>query len=154
MLNAKFAIDYSEKLRRKVYEAKTILYLGDNAGEIVFDRLFIETMLPKRIIFAVKEGPILNDATLADALEVEMDKHAMLISNGSNAPSTILSTCSNEFLNIYKSADLIISKGQGNLEGLMNEKDERIFFLFMAKCEPIAELLNVEKFSFNVYNRF
>ena len=79
-----------------------------------------------------------------------MDRVADVISNGFDSPSTVLHKCSKEFLDIYNSADLIISKGQGNFEGLMRQKDSRIFFLLMAKCDVIAEILNIKTDNFIV----
>ncbi len=152
VLNSSFAIDHSKQLKKLIRQAKRILYLGDNAGEIVFDRLFIETIMHNDIIYAVKGYPVLNDVTIEDAEYVGMNLVAQVISNGYKAPSTVLHKCSKEFMEIYNSADLIISKGQGNYEGLMNENDSRIFFLMMVKCDVIAEKLNVEKGSFIVYN--
>lgn len=151
VLNAELAIDHSAKLKKAVQSANRILYLGDNAGEVVFDKLFIETQIKGKVWFAVKEKPILNDVTEKEARAVGMHKAASLISNGYDAPSTVLEHCSPAFWEIYRSADLIISKGQGNYEGLMFENDPRIFFLLMAKCDVIAEMLNVEKGSFVVY---
>lgn len=81
-----------------------------------------------------------------------MNLVADVISNGYDAPSTVLSDCSEEFLHHYKEADLIISKGQGNFEGLIEENDPRIFHLLMVKCDVVAELLHVEKDSFVVCN--
>jgi hypothetical protein len=153
VLQASFAIDHSKLLENKINKAKRILYLGDNAGEIVFDKLFIETSMYGKVIYSVRGGYVLNDVTMEDANAVGMDLIAEVISNGSDAPSTILSHCSNEFLEIYHSADLIISKGLGNLEGLLGEKDSRIFFLLMVKCDVIAEILHVKKGSFVVYNQ-
>jgi len=152
-LHVDFALDDSALLAQRIKEAKTILYLGDNVGEIVFDKLFIETMMHNNVVFAVRGYPVLNDATLADAQEIEMDKIADIISNGFDAPSTILSQCSSEFLDVYNSADLIISKGQGNLEGLIGERDPRLFFLLMVKCNVIGERLNVKKGSIVVFNQ-
>lgn len=149
---AKFAIDHSVLLLDKIKQAKKILYLGDNAGEIVFDKLFIETINHPNITFAVRGGNALNDATLLDSAEVGMNSVVKVIDNGFDAPSTVLSCCSSEFMNFYNSADLIISKGQGNLEGLINENDPRIFFLLMVKCDVMANFLNVAKGSFIVYN--
>lgn len=151
-LNMKFSIDHSEQLYEKIQEAKTILYLGDNAGEIVFDKLFIENCMKNKVIYVVKASAIINDVTIKDAKYVGMHKIAKVISNGFDAPSTILSKSSSEFLEDYKSADLIISKGQGNLEGLLDEKDKRLFFLLMVKCDIIAQRLKVEKNSFVVLN--
>jgi len=152
VLKASFAINHSILLNNKIKEVQKILYLGDNAGEIVFDKLFIETIMHSNVTYAVKNAPILNDVTLKDAFDVEIDLVADVISNGYDAPSTILSKSSHEFLNVFNSADLIISKGQGNFEGLLNLKDPRIFFLLMVKCDFIAEILKVEKGSFVVVN--
>ena len=153
VLKTSFAIDHSKLLKNKIKKAKRILYLGDNAGEIVFDKLFIETIMHNHIVFAVKDAPVLNDVTMSDAKEVGMDMVADVISNGFDAPSTVLNRCSKKFLEIYNSADLIISKGQGNFEGLMQQNDSKIFFLLMAKCDVIAEILNVNKGSFLVFNQ-
>jgi len=153
VLKAQFAIDHSKILKNRIKQANKILFLADNAGEIVFDKLFIETMMHNHVIYAVKDAPVLNDVTIEDAIEVGMDMVADIISNGFDAPSTILNKCSKEFSEIFNSADLIISKGQGNFEGLMHQKDSRIFFLLMAKCDVIAEILNVEKGSFIIYNQ-
>jgi damage-control phosphatase, subfamily I len=147
-----FAIDHSSLLKERTESARKILYLGDNAGEIVFDKLFIETINHPNLIYAVKGGPVLNDVTMIDAQEVGMHKIAKVISNGYDSPSTVLDRCSDEFRDVFYSSDLIISKGQGNLEGLINAADKRIFFLLMAKCDLIAELLKVEKGSFIVLN--
>lgn len=152
VMKEKFAIDASDSLRQQIKVANTILYLGDNAGEIVFDKLFIEMLMHPHLTYAVRGGPILNDATMIDAREVGMDWVADVISNGYDAPSTILDHCSEAFMNVYKNADLIISKGQGNLEGLIHENDPRIFFLLMVKCDVMAEQLHVEKGSMVVYN--
>jgi len=144
-LKSEFGIDHSALLRQRISEAKSILYLGDNAGEIVFDKLFIETINHPRVIYAVKDAPAINDVTFRDAKDVGMQEVAVVISNGYDAPSTILDKCSPEFMKIYRSADLIISKGQGNLEGLINENDPRIFFLFMVKCDVISEHVHAKK---------
>ena len=132
--------NYSE-FKRALRKAKTILYLGDNTGEIVFDRVLIEEIKRigknKKIIFAVKEKPIINDALVEDAYICGVDKIAEVISSGLDSPGTILSLCSKRFLKVYKKADMIISKGQGNFEALSDAKRD-IFFLFMAKCPVVA----------------
>ena len=152
VITAEFAIDDSSYLKQKTRESETILYLGDNAGEIVFDRLFIETINSGSVFYSVKSAPVLNDVTMKDSKDTGMDMVARVISNGYDAPSTILSRCSKEFLEIFSSADLIISKGQGNLEGLISQKDPRLFFLLMAKCDVIADMLKVQKGSLVVAN--
>lgn len=151
-LSTNLAINHTEALRDAIKKAGTILYLGDNAGEIVFDKLFIETLMHPNLIYAVKGAPILNDSTLSDAFETGMDDVADVITNGDDAPSTLLENCSEEFLAVYRQADLIIAKGQGNFEGLMHQNDPRLFFLLMAKCDVMAELLKVPKGSLVVYN--
>lgn len=151
VLHSEFAIDQSIELEKRIKQAKKILYLGDNAGEIVFDKLFIETFNHPDLTYAVRGGAALNDVLLVDAEQVGLAKVCPVISNGYNAPSTILKLCSEEFLQIYNDADLIISKGQGNLEGLVDENDPRIFFLLMVKCEVMAERIGVGKGSFVVY---
>lgn len=151
-LNSNFAIDHSLLLKEKINKANHILFLGDNAGEIVFDKLFIETIMHHNITYVVRGSSILNDATIHDAQKIRMGMVTDVISNGDDSPSTILDRCSIEFLENYKNADLIISKGQGNLEGLINENDPRIFYLLVVKCNVIADLLKVEKGSMIVYN--
>lgn len=123
--------------KRAVQEAKSILFLADNAGEIAFDRLLIEQLLPKDITVAVRGIPILNDCTRADAIAVGLDTLVNIIDNGSDAPGTILTDCSPVFLSQYQNADLIIAKGQGNFESLSEEK-KNIWFLFKVKCAVIA----------------
>lgn len=150
VFQAELAIDHIEELRAAVAKAKRILYLGDNAGEIVFDKLFIETIDHSNVTFVTRGGATINDATLKDANDVRMQEVATVISSGLTAPSTLLSQSSEDFLEIYQNADLIVSKGQGNLEGLIDEQDHRIFFILMAKCDVIAERLNVQKDDFVV----
>jgi len=127
--------------------AKTLLYLGDNAGEIVFDKLLIEEILKKyklKVYYAVKSEPVINDATKEDAMQVKMNDVAEVIDSGSDAPGTILNLCSEKFLKIYNNADIIISKGQGNYEALSEENKKEIFFLLKAKCALIARHLGVK----------
>jgi len=132
---------YSE-FRRVLKGAKNILYLADNAGEVVFDRVLAEEI--KRlypgitIYYAVKAEPVINDALLEDAKACGIDKAVRVISNGADAPGTILRLCSKRFRRLYKSADMVISKGQGNFESLSGEK-RPIFFLFMVKCPVVAK---------------
>jgi len=139
------AVDHSELLRQELQNASTVLYLGDNAGEIVMDKLFIETIAHPNLYYAVRGGNIINDITTKDAEYVGIDKFAKVISNGYTAPSTILSRCSPSFRKVFNEAGLIISKGQGNLEGLINEKSYNIFFLLMVKCSVMADTTGVNE---------
>lgn len=145
VLEANFPINDSELLFEEIDKAKTILYLGDNTGEIVFDKLFLETIGHPNVTFAVRHSPVLNDATMEDVTLAGIDKLANVITNGDNAPGTLLKSVSNEFLEHFNSADLIISKGQGNFEGLSSITDKNIYFLLTVKCEQIAIDLNVQK---------
>ena len=124
--------------------AKRILYLCDNAGEIVFDLVLIETLrdLGKEVIAAVKGMPVINDATLDDARSTGLHQYATsVIDNGNDGIGTLLELCSEPFLQEYRTADLIISKGQANYETLVQERDNRTFFLFMVKCPVVANHL-------------
>ncbi|HBB91659.1 MAG TPA: hypothetical protein DC042_08045 [Bacteroidales bacterium] len=149
-LSAPIAIDHSVLLRERIRQSGKILFLGDNAGEIVFDKLLIETIMHPNITYVVKGGPAINDATMEDSEATGMEWVADVISNGYDAPSTVLSKSDPEFRSHFESADLIISKGQGNFEGLMSARDPRIFFLLMVKCDYISEKIGVPKGSFVV----
>jgi len=132
--------DYGS-FKRAIRESRDILYLADNAGEVVFDRVLIETIKEadkdKTIIYAVKERPVINDALREDARIAGIGEMAEIISSGSDAPGTVLRLCSKEFLKMFKRVDMIISKGQGNFEALSACR-RPVFFLFMAKCPVIA----------------
>lgn len=113
-----------------------VLYLADNAGETVFDRVLIE-QLNKQVTYVVKESPIINDATAEDARAAGLEKICDVVSAGCDAPGTILSMCSPDFMKRYQGANFIISKGQGNYEAL-SEQEKLIFFLLKVKCLVIA----------------
>lgn len=150
VLSMPFAIDHSAALQKKIEQSKTVLYLGDNAGEIVLDKLFIEYLSHPNLYFAVRGNPVLNDATLHDAAQVGIGKVAKVISNGYDAPSTVLDKSAPAFVELFNSADLIISKGMGNFEGLLNHSRPNLFFLFMVKCQLIGDLIGVKKGEFVV----
>ena len=140
-IGREFAFDDYELFCKELVQSKSLFYLGDNAGEIVWDKILIEELLETfdlDITYAVRGFPILNDVTMEDALFVGMDKVVNVISNGSDAPGTILNRCSEGFLKIYQKSDLILAKGQGNYESLSGE-NRPIFFLLNVKCPVIAE---------------
>jgi uncharacterized protein with ATP-grasp and redox domains len=116
---------------------ENILYLADNAGEIVFDKPLLEQIGPSKITFAVKGAPVINDATINDAKEAGITELVEVIDNGDDAPGTILESCSEEFQQRFEEADLIIAKGQGNYETL-SDIDKNIFFILRVKCPVIA----------------
>lgn len=130
-------------LKEAVAEAKDILYLGDNAGEIVFDRLFIEELPVEKVTFVVKGGPVINDATTQDARTAGLFEIVRLIDTGSNAPGVILSLCSPSFYDRFEEAALVIAKGQANYETL-SEMNKRVFFLLKVKCPVIARDLGCD----------
>lgn len=132
-----------ETFKDAISRAEEILYLGDNAGEIVFDRLLIERLPCEKITFVVKGGPILNDAVMEDAQIVGLTDVVDVIDNGSDAPGTILESCSEAFRHRFDESDLVIAKGQGNYETL-SEVDKNIFFLVMPKCSVLARHLGRE----------
>jgi uncharacterized protein with ATP-grasp and redox domains len=137
VLTQPFALDRRAALRAMMSDGAEILFLADNAGETVFDRVLIET-LAVPVSYAVKGGPVLNDAARSDALEAGIDQTADIIETGSNAPGTILSQCSDDFLRRFEEADLIIAKGQANYETL-SDQGARVFFLLQVKCSVIGE---------------
>jgi len=144
-LKAPLAVNDLGALRVCAERAEHILVVGDNAGEIVFDRVLIETIRNGRdTVFSVRGRPIINDVTLADACEVGMDQTARVISSGSEGPGVIIEECSPEFMQVFDRADLAIAKGQGNYETLSGSGKPGLFFLLKAKCPVIARHLGCE----------
>jgi uncharacterized protein with ATP-grasp and redox domains len=136
-------INDSRIFKEELKSAQNILYVGDNAGETVFDRILIETMA-RPITYVVRERPIINDTTVGDAIKSGLDEVADLVSSGWDGPGVSLKHGSEAFLRHYDRANMIISKGQGNYETLSGEQ-KPIFFLLKAKCPVIARNLGVNK---------
>lgn len=130
--------DAARRLREAVTKARQVLFLCDNAGEIVFDGLLIEQLPRYKIIGAVRGAPVINDATMDDARESGLVELVTVIPNGSDAPGTVLSECSDDFRAAFDAADVVIAKGQGNFETLSDVTDKRFFFLLQIKCPVIA----------------
>jgi len=141
ILHQEFYINHYPAFQAALSQAQDILYLGDNAGETVFDRILLEE-LPRRVEYVVREKPIINDATFEDAIAAGLDRVADIVTSGSDAPATIFELCSSQFQDRLRAADLIISKGQGNYEGLSDDSLP-IFFLLKAKCGVVADHLAV-----------
>jgi hypothetical protein len=125
-------------LRQAATTAQRILYLTDNAGEIVFDRVLIEQLPRGRVTVAVRGGPVINDATREDAIIAGLPSLAGIVDNGSGMPGTVLDDCSPEFRCRFAGADLVIAKGQGNFETL-NDVTAPLFCLFRVKCAIVAD---------------
>ncbi|HDG67598.1 MAG TPA: DUF89 family protein [candidate division Zixibacteria bacterium] len=143
-----------DQLKSVLADAGKILVLGDNAGETVFDFAMMKTLrrvYPEaEIFFSVRGGPTINDATYEDAVRSRIDEVATIISTGSDAPGILMDEVSAEFLEIFNSADVVISKGQGNYETL-NDAPRPIFFVMTVKCEVVARHLNLPEGSSVLY---
>jgi len=137
------------KFIKTLEKSKTILFLADNSGEIFFDKLLLEELynIGKKIFYVVKSNPIINDATLKDAKYADIDKLATIIIGDEgykiSAPGIIMKYSSKDLLRLFKSSDMLISKGQGNYEGLSSE-DREIFFMLVAKCPLVAKDINAK----------
>jgi hypothetical protein len=144
----RFSIDDYYSFLEDLAVRHKILYLADNAGEIVFDKLFIEVMrrfYPERglsFTVVVRGAPIINDATMEDARLINLEKVAQVVENGDSSPATVLHNISDKVKTYYHQADLIISKGQGNWETLHQEK-KLIYFLLKVRCPLISDVLKV-----------
>ncbi len=145
LMDRGFAKSDIDVFRRELAKNKRLLYLGDNAGEIMFDKLLIEQLvqLGLDVTFTVKSGPIINDATMEDAETVNMRDVARVIETGSNDIGVNWESASSEFIAHLKQADIVLSKGQGNFE-TCNDRPENIYFLLKAKCELVARELEVK----------
>ncbi|HXX57726.1 MAG TPA: ARMT1-like domain-containing protein [Thermodesulfovibrionales bacterium] len=143
-LHAPLAVDDYQSFLSALSDADEILYLLDNAGEIVFDRIFIETLqsLGKTIIAVVKGSPVINDCTREDAREAHLTEVCEVVDNGSDAVGTILEWTSDDFLRRYRQARLVISKGQGNFETL-SDPHKTVFYLFQSKCDVVSKELGL-----------
>jgi uncharacterized protein with ATP-grasp and redox domains len=152
-LGSTLAIDDSLRLRKDLDTAESVLYIGDNAGEIVLDKLFLRTMGHPNVTYVVRGGAAINDATLEDASLVGIDKYAKVITTGDDTPGVVWETSSEEFQKAFEKADVVISKGQGNFEGLSTIK-HNIYFLLVVKCDLITKQIGLEAESLVVMRSF
>jgi len=145
--NREFTIDDYELFTKKLETTETLLFIHDNAGEIVLDKVLIKIIkdnYPNIVIYsALRSSPVINDATLRDAEEIYLKEVSIPIESGSKYPGTLLESVGTSFMSIYNKANLVISKGQGNFEGLEGSSD-KVFFILMAKCKTIASYLNIQ----------
>lgn len=148
MEDEKLAIDDSEVLMKDILNANSLLYLGDNCGEICMDKLLlkkIKELNPNvKVFFGVRGKPVVNDSIAEDAYAVGIDEYAEVIDNGDGSLGTVLNRTSPEFKEVYKKADVVIAKGQANYECL-SEENKNIYFLLMTKCDVIAKDIEVEE---------
>ena len=136
----KFSIDDGLLLKDDLKDAKIVLVIGDNAGESVFDRLFMELIDGPRLIYAVRGGPTLNDVTFDDAVASGIGAPVEIISTGSAIPGVVLNKASDEFLEIFFKADVVIAKGQGNFETLF-DPPRPVYHMFKVKCDSVANIV-------------
>lgn len=146
-------------LKERLKNTRTLIYLSDNCGEIVFDKLFLEVLRQKydlEVTVVTRTLPVLNDATFQDACSVGLDGVAHLMENGvpEPIPSTLLEKVSPEVKALIQKSDLLISKGVGNHDSLTEEKGlkGKISFLFHGKCHPCCSLYKVPLDALIVYN--
>ncbi len=142
----------TDQLREAIANAKKVLFLCDNSGEIVFDQLLVSLLPKRKITYVVKGGPIVNDATMEDAITTGMDQMVTVIETGSRIQGTLLSDCHDEFKSYFNEADLIISKGQANFETL-SQVNKNIYFLLRAKCQCIADEIGCQKNDFVIKHK-
>ncbi len=140
-------VDHTNRLIGDLKSANSLLYIGDNCGEICLDKLLlkqIKTLNPSiHIYFGVRGTSIVNDSVFEDAKLVGIDEYATIVSNGDDSLGTVLSRTSDTFNKVYKGADVIISKGQANYESLSEQADKNIYYMLMTKCNVIARYIGV-----------
>lgn len=144
LMENKINLPAYRQLRDELEKAGTILYIADNYEEALFDIFLLKRLKHKNLIFAVRSHPILNDVTLRDAVSLGIPEICNVIESGSKIAGTDLITCSNPFLNYYRNADIVIAKGQGSYETLLDSQ-RPLFFLFKVKCRAIAERCGYEQ---------
>lgn len=151
-----FWIDDYPLLKEKIERGKNVVIIGDNAGEIVFDKILVEILneIGKNVYYIVKSGPVLNDATKEDAEEVSMSKIANVIESGAALLGVSKDFISEQVKNLISTADVIISKGQANFETVDDFEDvqENVFYLLKIKCEYLAKKLKFKQGSLVLIN--
>lgn len=153
-LSSPLAPDEREEFINSLAEADTLLVLGDNAGETVMDRLFLDlTPFMGKKYYMTREHPVMNDATLKDAEMAGLHKVAELISSGIDVPAVIPDMLSGKARKIFESADIILAKGQGNLEGLFGLSDPRVYHSFVVKCSVVSRATGIARGG-GVFSRF
>ena len=149
--------DTYAKFTENLKTAKKLVYMTDNCGEVVLDKLLLETIagiaphVEKTII--VRGEPVLNDATMEDALQVGIEACGKVIPNGTNIAGTYIPWLSAEAKQAVEEADLLISKGQGNFESL-HGCGLNIYYLFLCKCQWFMERFGLPQYSGVFINEF
>ena len=151
-LDTPYGICDIELLRERLKTAKKVLILADNSGETYFDVLMLRALGDVEITYAVRDCPSINDATIEIAERSGIAEYARIISSGSTAPGTILSEATAEFREAFDTADVVISKGQGNYEAL-DDANREIFYLFKVKCPVISKHFGVKMGNYVLKNK-
>jgi len=140
-----FAIDHSQAFKEALSQAKTLLYIGDNAGENILDELLVKTIkqcYPQiAITYLTRGAPIINDITMEDLRGCEMHDFAEVTSSGVESPGFIWHRVSPDIQERFNQSDLILAKGMGNYESLESLKDDRLFLLFKVKCDVVSRFV-------------
>jgi uncharacterized protein with ATP-grasp and redox domains len=133
------AVDDSAALSAAIGKSQEVLVIGDNAGEIVFDRFLLDEIvrLGKKAYLSVKSGPILNDAVREDAVAAGIAGPIEIVETGSSSLGVALQECTPEFLDLFRRAGAVISKGQANYETL-DDASRTVFFILRVKCPVIS----------------
>ncbi|MFP4498209.1 MAG: damage-control phosphatase ARMT1 family protein [Vulcanimicrobiota bacterium] len=141
-----YRVNHFEKFKNDLQTISNILYITDNAGEIFFDELLIDQLvaLGAKVTVCVRGYPAGDDALEEDYKMTGLRQITGLTDTGTGHQGFVLEEVKEEAGNHYRQADLIIAKGMGNFESLFHVQDTRLYFLFAAKCEPIATLAEVE----------
>jgi len=148
MLAGGLAVDHRQEFLRDLEDSRRLLYICDNAGEIAFDGLLCEFLAIEypaiEMTFAVRGGPMINDALLSDARQVGLDRWGRVITTGQALAGVVVERASHEFREAFREAEVIVAKGQGNFETLEG-REENIYFLFQVKCDCVSRYLGVER---------
>ncbi|ADV46281.1 damage-control phosphatase ARMT1 family protein [Nitratifractor salsuginis] len=148
IFNAPFAVDDKALFLEKLNDSKSLLVIGDNVGEHLFDKVMLETIRryypDLKIYYMVRGKPIINDVTMEEAMEAGLQDVAILVDSGVDTPGFLPERASETAREIYQSADLILAKGMGNYECMESFADERVMFLLKIKCSVVAEKIGKE----------
>jgi uncharacterized protein with ATP-grasp and redox domains len=144
LFSVPLSVDDTVNFLEKLTNARTMVIIGDNAGETVLDRLFLELLeFHGLVYYAVRPAPMLNDAVRSDAERAGLDAFCTIVDTGFDAPTILAQMVGSQLASLLDAADLILSKGQGNLEGLFGARDSRLYYSFVVKCPVVADAVNL-----------
>ena len=148
IFNTPFKIDNYLELKEKLKIAKKIVIIGDNCGENIFDVILadvLKSLYNTEIFYFVRGKPIINDVTSKEANESDMSKFATIIDTSVPTPGYDLQYANKESKKIFNASDVVIAKGMGNFESLYQITKKEIFYLFIVKCNVIANAINANE---------